>query len=57
MKLKPPKGWNNYTFEMPISNPCMSNAKVLNHRKKHFDENTYINFAKIPALENSMIKI
>ncbi len=35
---------------MPISNPCMSNAKVLNYRKKHFDENTYINFAMIPAL-------
>ena len=24
--------------------------KVLNYRKKHFDENTYINFAMIPAL-------
>ena len=44
------KGGITTLFEMPISNPCMSNAKVLNHRKKHFDENTYINFAMIPAL-------
>ena len=44
------KGGITTLFEMPISNPCMSNAKVLNYRKKHFDENTYINFAMIPAL-------
>ena len=44
------KGGITTLFEMPISNPCMSNARVLNDRKKHFDENTYINFAMIPAL-------
>jgi len=44
------KGGITTLFEMPISNPCMSNAKVLQERKKHFSDNTIINFAFIPAL-------
>ena len=44
------KGGITTLFEMPISDPCMSNPKTLNNRKKHFSENTYINFAMIPAL-------
>ena len=44
------KGGITTLFEMPISNPCMSNAKVFKKRKKHFSDNTLINFAFIPAL-------
>lgn len=44
------KGGITTLFEMPISNPCMSNAAEFASRKKHFLENTYINFAFIPAL-------
>ncbi len=44
------KGGITTLFEMPISNPCMSNAAEFASRKKHFLENTFINFAFIPAL-------
>jgi dihydroorotase (multifunctional complex type) len=44
------KGGITTLFEMPISNPCMSNAKVLLDRKKHFSTNTIINYAFIPAI-------
>ena len=57
------KGGITTLFEMPISNPCMSNGKVLNDRKEHFSKNTIINFAFIPAIGkltnsnlNSLIK-
>ena len=57
------KGGITTLFEMPISDPCMSNGKVLKDRKEHFSKNTIINFAFIPAIGkltnsnlNSLIK-
>jgi len=44
------KGGITTLFEMPISNPCMSNGKVLKDRKEHFLKNTIINFSFIPAI-------
>jgi len=44
------KGGITTLFEMPISDPCMSNAKVLSDRKKHFSKSAIINFAFIPAI-------
>ena len=44
------KGGITTLFEMPISDPCMSNAKVLLDRKKHFSNHTFINYAFIPAI-------
>lgn len=44
------KGGITTLFEMPISDPCMSNAKVLTDRKKHFSKKSIVNFAFIPAI-------
>ncbi|MDC6448356.1 dihydroorotase family protein [Alphaproteobacteria bacterium] len=44
------KGGITTLFEMPISDPCMSNAKVLSDRKKHFSKSSIVNFAFIPAI-------
>ena len=44
------KGGITTLFEMPISNPCMSNGKVFKDRKEHFLKNTIINFSFIPAI-------
>jgi|TARA_B110000438_G_scaffold111593_1_gene109495 dihydroorotase (multifunctional complex type) len=46
------KGGITTLFEMPISDPCMSDAKVLLARKKHFSSRAIINFAFIPAIGN-----